>query len=65
MLLKVNECYRKLIVIILHRFQYVNTNFGAIKKGDFDTEDKERPDQPKKFEDEEVEALLEQNPSQT
>jgi len=39
--------------------------FRRYKKGDFDTEDKERPGQPKKFEDEKVEALLDQDPSQT
>ena len=32
--------------------------FRRYKKGDFDTKDKERPGQPKKFEDEEVEGLL-------
>lgn len=39
--------------------------FRRYKKGDFDTEDKKRPGQPKKFEDEEMEALLDQDPSQT
>ena len=39
--------------------------FRHYKKGDLDTEDKERPGQPKKFEDEDVEALLDQDPSQT
>jgi [histone H3]-lysine36 N-dimethyltransferase SETMAR len=39
--------------------------FRRYKKGDFDTEDKERPGQPKKFGDEELEALLDQDPSQT
>ena len=39
----------------------ISTNeywFRCYKKSDFNTEDKERPDQPKKFEDEEIEALL-------
>jgi len=32
MLLKVNECCQKFTVIILHRFQYVSTDFDAIKR---------------------------------
>ena len=36
--------------------------FRRYKKGD--TEDKERSGQPKKFKDEEMEALLDQDPSQ-
>ncbi|XP_039311165.1 uncharacterized protein LOC120359022 [Solenopsis invicta] len=63
-LLKINECCRKLMVIMLHRFQHASTGFDAIK-GDFNTEDKECLSQPKKFEDEELEAFLEQDPSQT
>lgn len=39
--------------------------FARFKSGDFDIEDKERPGQPKKFDDEELEALIEQNASQT
>jgi len=39
--------------------------FRRFKSGDFDTEDKERPGQPKKFEDEELEALLDEDPCQT
>ena len=39
--------------------------FRCYKKGDFDTEDKECPGQPKKFEDEEIEVLLDQDLSQT
>jgi len=39
--------------------------FARFKSGDFDLEDKERPGQPKKFKDEELEALLEENSSQT
>ena len=35
------------------------------KSGDFDVEDKERSGQPKKFEDEELEALLDEDPCQT
>lgn len=39
--------------------------FARFRDGDFDVEDKERPGQPKKFEDEELEALLDEDPSQT
>ena len=39
--------------------------FRHYKKGDFNTEDKERPGQSKKFGDEELEALLDQDPTQT
>lgn len=39
--------------------------FARFKSGDFDTEDKERPGQPKKFEDEELEALLYEDCCQT
>ena len=37
--------------------------FRRYKKGDFDR--RQLPDQPKKFEDEKVEALFDQEPSQT
>lgn len=39
--------------------------FQRFKHGDFDIEDKERPGQPKKFEDTELMALLDENPCQT
>lgn len=39
--------------------------FARFKSGDFDLEDKERPGQPKKFEDKELETLLEENSTQT
>lgn len=39
--------------------------YRRFKKGDFDVEDKPRSGQPKKFEDAELKALLEQDPSQT
>lgn len=39
--------------------------FSRFKSGDFSTEDKERPGQPKKFEDAELEALLDEDSSQT
>jgi len=39
--------------------------FRRFKSGNFDTEDKERPGQPKKFEDKDLEALLDEDPCQT
>jgi histone-lysine N-methyltransferase SETMAR len=39
--------------------------FARFKSGDFDVEDKERPGQVKKFEDEELEALLDEDSCQT
>ena len=39
--------------------------FRRFKSGDFDIEDKERSGQPKKFEDEELTAVLDENSCQT
>lgn len=39
--------------------------FARFKSGDFDLEDKERPGQPKKFEDAELQALLDENSCRT
>ena len=39
--------------------------FQRFRNVDFDLSDRERPGQPKKFEDEELEQLLEENPTQT
>ena len=39
--------------------------FARFKSGDFGLEDEERPGQPKKFEDEELEALLDDDCCQT
>ena len=39
--------------------------FARFKSGDFGLEDEERPEQPKKFEDEELEALLDEDCCQT
>jgi len=39
--------------------------FWRFKNGEFSVEDKPRPGQPKKFEDKELEALLEKDQSQT
>lgn len=38
--------------------------FARFKSGHFELEDKERPGQPKKFEDEELELLLDEDPCQ-
>ena len=38
--------------------------FRRFKSGDFDVEDKERSRRPKAFEDEELQALLDENPCQ-
>ena len=39
--------------------------FSRFKSGDFGLQDEERPGQPKKFEDKEVEALLDEDCCQT
>ena len=39
--------------------------FARFKSGDFGLEDEQRPGQPKKFEDEELEALLDEDCCQT
>ena len=39
--------------------------FARLKSGDFGLEDEERPGQPKKFEDEELETLLDEDCCQT
>lgn len=39
--------------------------FNRFKVGDFDVSDKERPGQPKKFQDSELEELLDEDPCQT
>lgn len=39
--------------------------FQRFKSADFDIKDKERPGQPKKFEDEELETLLDEDSCQT
>lgn len=39
--------------------------FARFKSGNFDLEDEERPGQPKRFEDEELEALLDEDACQT
>lgn len=39
--------------------------FERFRNNDFDVKDKERPGQPKKFEDVELQKLLDANPAQT
>ena len=39
--------------------------FRRFKSGDFDLKDKERPGQPKKFDDAELQALLDEDSTQT
>ncbi len=39
--------------------------FRRFKNNDYDLKDKQRPGQPKKFEDEELEALLDEDSCQT
>ena len=39
--------------------------FGRFRSGDFDVNDKERPGQPKKFEDADLEDLLAEDPRQS
>jgi len=46
-------------------FQLINHVDNDFKDGDFSIEDKPRSGQPQKFEDKELEALLEENQSQT
>jgi len=45
--------------------QLINRVGNGYKDGDFSVEDKPRSGQPKKFEDKELEALLEEDQSQT
>ena len=45
--------------------QIVENWFRRFKSGDFDLGDKENPEQPKKFEDTELKAFLDQNPCVT
>lgn len=39
--------------------------FWCFKDGDFSVDDKSRPGQPKKIEDKKLEALLDEDPTQT
>jgi len=45
--------------------QLINHIGNGFKNGDFSVEDKARSEQPKKFKDKELEALLEEDQSQT
>ena len=53
--------------VLLHYFNERTCQkwFERFKRGDFGLEDKERPGQPKTFEDEELEALLDEDCCQT
>jgi len=51
------------MVILLQLINHVGN--GSTFHGDFSVEDKPRSGQPKKFEDKELEALLEEDQSQT
>jgi len=46
-------------------FQLINHVGNDFKDGDFSVEDKPRSGQPKKFENQELEALLEEDQNQT
>ena len=60
MRLKPIECLSKFMVTLL-----INHVGNSFKDRDFSVEDKPRSGQPKKFEDKELEALLEEDQSQT
>ncbi len=58
------ESHRLLSDWLAHRLKRVNSDLGGLKV-DFDVSDKERPGQPKKYEDAELLALLDENSAQT
>ena len=62
MRLKSIECLSKFMVILLQLINHVGNGFedGRFKDGEFSFKDKPRSGQPKKFEDKELEALLEE-----
>ena len=60
--LKPIECLSKFMMTLFQLINHVDNDF---KDGDFSIEDKPRSGQPQKFEDKELEALLEENQSQT
>ena len=62
MQLKSIECLSKFMVTL---FQLINHVGNGFEDGDFSFEDKPRSGQPKKFEDKELEALFEEDQSQT
>jgi len=53
------------MVTLLQLINHVGNGFDVSMDGDFSVEDRPRSGQPKKFEDKELEALLEENQSQT
>ena len=52
------------MVTLLQLINHVRNGFDVSMDGDFNVEDKLRSGQPKKFEDKELEALLEEDQSQ-
>jgi len=58
------ESYRLLIVNMLHRKKTCERWFQRFKIGDFDVADKEHGKLPKKYEDLELQALLDEDDSQ-
>ena len=65
---KAPECHRILVEVYGDHALSERTCqkwFARFKSGKFDLEDEERSGQPKKFKDEELEALLDKDPSQT
>ncbi|KAG5309752.1 MOS1T transposase, partial [Pseudoatta argentina] len=64
-----HEVPSDLIPLIEHRIEFLDTTcrdwFRRFKNNDFQLEDKERSGAPKKFEDKELEQLLDEDPSQT
>jgi len=62
---EVIECLSKFMVTLLQLKKSCREWFRRFKNGDFSIEDNPRSGQPKKFEDKELEALLEENQSQT
>jgi len=52
------------MVTLLQLINHVGNGFDVFKDGDFSVKDKPRSGQPKKFEDKELEELLEEDQSQ-
>ena len=66
MRLKPIECLSKFMVTLLQLYnKSCREWFQRFKDGDFSVEDKPRSGQPKKFEDKDLEALLEEDRNQT
>jgi len=52
------------MTIVLHRKEHAKNGFSDLS-GDYDVNDKQRSGQPKKFEDTKLQALLNENSTQT